>query len=83
MKTNKEVINALTSYFLEQDKEILCRLLANYMIDMNRVFVFDALPKEEQECLHFRIQKNCEALHKFITDGPSGPLTMEKLNETM
>lgn len=71
MKTNKEVIDALENYFMQQDPKIIARTLAACMIDFNRLMNFDELGKNEQECLRYRLQKNMEELGKFVENDPT------------
>ncbi len=80
MKTNKEIIDALVEYFVEQDKVILSRILANFMIDFNRVKHIKMLEAEEKKCLLKRIDHNSNSLKKFIENGPSGPLSFGEMN---
>lgn len=81
MKRNKEIIDSLVSYFIEQDKAILCRVLANMMIDINRIENIDQLPIDEKDRLLIRIRKNSQSLQKFIKQGANGPLTCGELYE--
>jgi len=69
--SNKEVIQKLTQYFMNQDKSLVCRLLANAMIDYNRIYNSDILPDDELENLNFRIRQNSNELKKFIDNGCS------------
>lgn len=66
MKTNKEVIDALQGYFLQQDPKIVARTLAALMIDMNRVSRMDYLKPMEKECLLARMIHNNNELLDFI-----------------
>jgi hypothetical protein len=79
MTTNKEVIEKLESYFLEQDHKAVCRLLANMMIDMHRMSHIKKLPVDELIGLLRRQEFNKIELEYFIKNGPRGPLTMETL----
>lgn len=76
MKTNKEVIDKLTEYFITQDKKTIARSLANMMIDFNRIFYLKSLPEDERVLLNARIIANMLALRKFIKDGPDGDLIL-------
>ena len=75
MKTNKEVIDKLQEYFLTQDPKVVCRILANIMIDVRRIHWSHNLPEDELERLVERIKKNSEQLKDFIENGPRGNLT--------
>jgi len=80
MKTNKEIIDSLVEYFLTQEPRIVCRALANMLIDNNRIYNYNELPKEEADSLKTRMKKNLEKLHYFIENGPNGNLTMGHLD---
>ncbi len=73
--SNKEVIDKLVDYFVKQNPKIVARLLANYMIDLNRVCNLNSLSDSENELLLDRLQTNCLSLQKFIEEGPKGDLT--------
>lgn len=79
MKTNKEIADSLTAYFLDQDPKTVARILANMMIDFNRVRHMHLLPEDERECLLERIEKNVDQLQSFIKYGPQEPLTFGTL----
>jgi len=82
MKTNKQVIDSLTEYFLTQDPRTVCRLLANHMIDAHRMFNFDNLPDPEKECFIFRMKKNEEYFQKYIESGSSGDIKLHNLESS-
>ncbi len=75
MTTNKEVIDKLQEYFLTQDPKVVCRMLANMMIDIRRMYWSQNLPKDELERFFERTKKNSEQLKDFIENGPRGNLT--------
>jgi hypothetical protein len=82
MKTNKEVIDKLTEYFLEQDPKIVARSLANMMIDLNRIRNFRELCPDDIYCLSDRINKNLDSLHRFIdNDGIATPMILNEINQ--
>jgi enhancing lycopene biosynthesis protein 2 len=70
MKTNKEIIDALTEYFMDADKEVLARIVANNMIDFHRLRTVRQLPEQERECLLARMDSQEEQLIDFIKNGP-------------
>ncbi len=78
MKTNKEIVDALQEYFLQQDPKIVARLLANFFIDFNRLVNIDKLPEMEKFWLRRRIQHNVDQLHKFVK-GDRSALTCENV----
>lgn len=80
MKTNKEIINKLTKYFVTQDKEVVARCLASMMIDFNRIFHLKTLPADEKALLNARVIANVLSLRKFIKQGPSGDLNLHNWN---
>lgn len=80
MKTNKEVIDALTKYFVTQEPETVARCLAAMMIDFNRIFYLKELPEAEKAMLNARVIANVLSLRKFIKDGPNGDLKLTKWN---
>lgn len=81
MKTNIEVIEALSKYFLTQDPALIARGLANCMIDLQRFLVIGELETEDQCLLLMRTQKNVESLNKFIKDGPDGSIVFKAIRE--
>lgn len=76
-KTNKEIIKALTEYFMLQPQENTCKMLACLLIDLNRIVHYKQLPQAELDSLNLRVQLNIDQLNKFIKDGPQGDLKME------
>lgn len=72
---NKEVVDNLIEYFLTQDKKVVCRLLANAMIDYNRLYFIDSLSTSELSSLTYRIEQNSIEVRKFAENGPDGDLT--------
>ncbi len=80
MKTNKEIINELEKYFLDQEPKIIARILAAMMIDMNRLMNLDSLGKNEKECLLIRMQANKNELNRFALDGPRNESKLKYFN---
>jgi hypothetical protein len=80
MKTNKEVMDALTKYFITQDKETVARCLAGMIIDFNRIHHLKILPADEKALLNARVIANVLSLRRFIKNGPEGDLTLHKWN---
>ena len=68
---NKEIIDRLHQYFIGQDHSVVCRCLANMMIDLNRIYNFEHLDEEEASNLESRIEKNCLELMYFIDNYPN------------
>lgn len=79
MKTNKQLIDELQAYFLEQDPAIVARLLANSMIDLHRWKNFETLDDETLTNLIYRTTANSITLIKFSKEGPDGALSMGPL----
>lgn len=76
--SNKELIEKLTTYFLKQDPEVVCKLLAAAMIDMSRYRNFDKLGDEELRSLLYRTEHNFHELQDFVKEWPNNaPLRYE------
>lgn len=71
MKTNKEVIDSLQEYYLNQDPKTVARALANMMIDIHRIVNINILTFHEKSILISRMHSNEAQLLKFIKEGPS------------
>lgn len=69
MKTNKEIIEALTEYFMTQDPKIIARSLASFSIDFTRIDEMKKLPASEKICLLKRIKANANQVRKFVKNG--------------
>lgn len=82
MKTNKEVSDKLTEYFLTQDPEVVARILAANMIDLNRLYHFELLEDDERENLFRRLDHNIGQLEEFIKNGPMSDLKATHLKYT-
>lgn len=65
---NKEVIGKLIEYYLTQDPKMIARVLANCMVDFNRLTHYQGLSPDELERLEGRLKFNDEALRKFAKD---------------
>jgi|APCry1669192647_1035423.scaffolds.fasta_scaffold66097_1 hypothetical protein len=78
---NKEAIKKLTDYFLEQDPGDIARILANMMIDLNRLKHLDLLPKNEADCLLMRFEKNLEELNLFLKMGSKDKINIFNFGE--
>lgn len=76
MKSNKELIQELTEYFLTQDPQIVAKTLAAVMIDMNRLINMDSLSIEEKASLIARVHVNNASLSKFAKNGPESDLKL-------
>ena len=75
--SNKEIIEKLIAYYKKQDVDIIYRVLANCMIDFNRLDTIDKLPIEEKTMLQLRIKLNAQELRKFVKEGDKGkPITL-------
>jgi dsDNA-binding SOS-regulon protein len=81
MTTNKEVVEKLINFFLSQDAKVVARILANNMIDFNRIAEIESLPEDERERLFTRIARNADALKCFVKNGPKDDLTYGELND--
>lgn len=74
--TNKSLISEMVLYFMEQDKEVLCKILAGTMLDIHRFIIFEELPKQEADSLLQRCLLNSEEVCRFAKHGkPKSPLT--------
>jgi|GEM_PF-3074168 hypothetical protein len=82
MKTNKEVVEALTKYYLEQDPILVARALASMLIDMNRIQNIKLLSKSEKENLFIRLRLNVAQLHDFIENGPADEFKLFTMNSS-
>lgn len=80
MKTNERLIYELKKYFMTQKIEVVCHLLANYMIDIHRFSNIEILEKDKLLSLLYRSQKNSKTLTDFIINGPSGNLVLSTEN---
>lgn len=84
--TNKRVLEGLQKYFMENsDFKTVSRLLANMLIDFNRMMAVESLPQEEQVILLARCHANLYQLNKFIRndfkgDGPFTPIDIKDLS---
>jgi len=75
--TNKEVIDRLQKYYLDQNNpELIARLLAAMMVDICRIKNIASIPQDELASLIFRIEMNYRAVKKFIEDGDGGKLNV-------
>lgn len=79
MKTNKKLIEELVEYFSKQDQKIVCRFLANAMIDLHRIRNISTLPAKELESLLFRIEHNSDELIKFSKYGVKTDLKLQNI----
>lgn len=78
---NKEVIDKLQAYFLEQDHELIARMAAALLVDLHRMATFGLLPEDERQSLVERVRKNSIELEAFIKKGPSSGLELINVNE--
>lgn len=77
---NKEVIDALTDYFLSQtDIASVCRALASCMLDYHRLANWALITPEERDSLTLRIEMNSAELEKFVKEGNTEPLKLLKI----
>lgn len=79
--TNREVVAKLEKYFREQDMKVICKCLANCMLDIHRISVIDHLPELEANHLCYRIRYNSKSIEKFIREGPQGDVNFLTLFE--
>jgi hypothetical protein len=73
--SNKEILDKLTDYLLTQDHKVVCRVLANHMLDQLRLHNLEILPADEADRLFKRIELNANSLRDFALNGPKGNLT--------
>jgi Fe2+ or Zn2+ uptake regulation protein len=69
-KTNKEILDSLTTHFLESDPKEIARALANVILDMHRLKVYNSLPIDEQLNLISRLELNDKEFVRFAKEGP-------------
>jgi hypothetical protein len=81
MKTNKEVIAKLFDYFLSQNREVVAKMLAATLVDINRFYNLEHLDEEERECLMQRMEHNVNELNAFIKNGPSSDLKLTGIRD--
>jgi len=79
-KTNKEIIDSLTEYFMQQPPADICRALACMMIDLSRLKYIQNLDKKEKESFFRRLQMNVDQLKMFIEKGPQGKFILHGQN---
>lgn len=80
MKSNKEIIDKLVEYFMTQDKLSLSVIVANYMIDFNRIFYLHKLDESEKINLQFRIEMIVKQLDSFVKNGPQGDIKITSVD---
>ena len=76
---NVFLIDRLQEYFLTQDAKVVCRALANCLVDFHRLATFEGLPQQEADSLIDRLGKNEEFLFKFYKDEPLSMATIVPL----
>lgn len=69
-KTNKDLIDELQDFYLEQNPKDIARALANVLIDIHRFVNIQSLGDAEKKNLIFRSKKNCDELENFAKHGP-------------
>jgi len=62
---NKDVIDKMQNYFLQQDPASVARILAAVMIDLNRLSNIKLLGKDEKASLLNRLKLNAYQVQKF------------------
>lgn len=67
--TNKEVIDKLVIYFLQQDPQLVARMCANLFVDVNRFFNIDQLSVGERDHLRLRTQANIDVINDYLVTG--------------
>lgn len=75
--TNKQVIEKLQKYFLEQDRETVARGYANALIDINRYLNIDKLPNDEKDHLIMRSNITINEIKKLMEDGENSVLKLK------
>lgn len=70
--SNKEVIDKLEAYFVEQDSRAIARAFAGMLLDIHRVVMIEQLPDGEAINLKNRMILNSQALMDFVKNGPQG-----------
>jgi Tfp pilus assembly ATPase PilU len=78
--TNKELIERLTKYFMEQEQIDIAYALASVTIDLHRILNQDELPESERRSLAIRMQLNEASLKDFIANGPKHKLKVRKFS---
>ena len=72
MMSNKDLLDKLTEYLLTQDVKVICRALANAMLDQHRIHNLIRLDPGTKIHLFKRIKLNAESLDDFYKNGPKG-----------
>ncbi len=82
---NKEAIEKMMAYFMNQEKEDVCRLVANNIIDLNRFYNYRNLPFSEKNSLMFRTEANMKQIFMFLNDElPEGQaLTLSRIEDVV
>jgi hypothetical protein len=78
--TNKEVIERLKAYFMEQEQEDICFMLASLMVDMHRVKHYQFLDEDEKASFMIRMEANDASLMDFLKNGPKGKMKLHKFS---
>lgn len=81
MVTNKQLLKDLTEYFMEQDKETVCRALAGSLLDIYRIRIIHLLPEAEALNLKARVEQNVFNLKNFAK-GVRGEFGVVMCNST-
>lgn len=73
--TNKEVIENLQSYFLEQDPKVVALLCSHVLMDLNRLYLIKQLDEESQLVLIDRITNNLSIFQR-VFHAPGDPVSV-------
>lgn len=77
---NKEVIDKIQAYLIGQSPELVARICASLMVDINRIYTLESLPFEEAENLFDRIERNAIQIQEFVKHGPTKDLRIIRMN---
>jgi hypothetical protein len=73
---NKEVIDILQKYFLKQEHELVTKMLANCIVDLNRFLNFQDLSILEADHLIKRTKNNMKEIVACIKDNTNNDLQL-------
>ena len=79
---NKSVIEKLSRYFMHQDRDVVCKMLASCMLDLHRFMNLETLSNSEMENLFDRMKHNMKEMESFLhkEDTSNEKLTLEARN---
>lgn len=76
----KSVIDKLEAYFMTQDKQVVSRMLAGCICDINRFHNLSDLGVNELSSLLHRTELNLKELYKFLKEDTNEDLKLIRMN---